>query len=77
MDMDSSNVAVALLPILIMVLLYLFFVAVGFTVLYFIVRAALNNSKLNQNMDLLRLEIARMNEQLTRKSSQTSEDPKE
>jgi uncharacterized membrane-anchored protein YhcB (DUF1043 family) len=72
-DFATSNGALVLLPFLIMIFFSLIITAIGFVILYFVVRAALNNSKLNQNMEQLRFEIARMNEQLLRNSSYTSE----
>jgi cell division protein FtsL len=72
----DSAIAFAILPFVIMFFLYLVFVAIGFTVLYFIVRAALNHSKLNQNVEMLRLEISKMNEQISKNSSHINH-PKE
>lgn len=63
MDMGGST-AMYFVPFLIMLFFYVLFVVLAFFVLYLVVRAAINNSKLNHNMESLRSETARMNEQL-------------
>lgn len=61
---SSSNLLFAILPFVFMSLLYLVFVAIGFVVLYYVVRAAINKSHLNQNVEQLRNEISMLNKQM-------------
>lgn len=61
MNASSSSALIVFGPFLILIA----FIAVGFLVLYFIIRAAINNSRLNQQIDLLRRDIAVLNDQIT------------
>ena len=60
----SGGILITILPFLLMVFFYLIFAAVGFFILYLIIRAAINNSKLNQNIEQLRIEISRMDTEI-------------
>jgi ABC-type multidrug transport system fused ATPase/permease subunit len=78
MGNEFNSSVIAIFPILIL-LFYLVLLAVGFFALYLVIRNAINNSKLNHNVEQLRIEISRMNEQLQRnkESITTSEEHKE
>lgn len=51
-------------PFIVMII-SLALIVFGFIVLYFIIRAAINNSRLNQQIDLLRRDIAILNDRIT------------
>lgn len=65
----ETNFVVAIIPFVVMFIFYLIFVAIGFLILYLVIRAGINNSKLNQNIESLRVEITRMNHYLQSSSS--------
>lgn len=75
MNAGSSSALIVFGPFLFLII----FIAVGFLVLYFIIRAAINNSRLNQQIDLLRRDIAVLNDRITslatfaKKSEETGE----
>jgi len=56
--------AALLLALIFRFSLYLILVSIGFVVLYFIIRAALNKSNMNENIEQLRNEIIKMNDEL-------------
>ncbi|WP_195576160.1 hypothetical protein [Paenibacillus sp. 1001270B_150601_E10] len=65
--MDVSNgigFGFAIAPFLFMLIIYLGVLAAGFLILYLVIRKAIDNSKLSQNMEQLRMEMMRMNHQL-------------
>lgn len=62
--MDSSF-ALAIIPFLLLIFLYLLLATLGLFILYLIIRAAINNSKLNQTVELLHMEILKMNHHIS------------
>ena len=62
--MYSGDFILALVPFLIMLIIYLVIIGIGFIALYFVVRAAINNSKFNQTIEALRGEISYLNKQI-------------
>ena len=59
--MEDSAVVLALFGPL---LVGLIFAGLGYVVIYYIAKSAINNSKLSQSVEYLRIELARVNEQL-------------
>lgn len=59
--MDSSFGVIALFAPLLVALV---FAGLGYVVIYYIAKGAINNSKLSQSVEYLRIELARVNEQL-------------
>ncbi|SDD72661.1 hypothetical protein SAMN02799630_03317 [Paenibacillus sp. UNCCL117] len=74
---SASSFVFAYFPVL-MIIFYLFLLGLGFFVLYLTIKIAINNSKLNYNIEQLRIEVSRLNNNLLSMSdSKITENSKE
>lgn len=62
--MDELEAGLAIIVVLFMVVLYLGLIALGCFITYLLIKWAINRSKVNQNLEALRMEMQRLNHYL-------------